>query len=118
MLAPLLRIPKGRRSERTPLLDALNKFRIRRADDGSEDDDGDEDVAHYDGEDEDDEDNGGSQRDGPLLPVFSEFLGISSPVPCLFTVLGSSDGKSTPFNCLRKDTAWYLRGPLWLFPIR
>jgi hypothetical protein len=39
-------------------------------------DDAYDDIAQYDGEDEDDDDNRGGRRDEPLLPVFSEFLGM------------------------------------------
>ncbi|KAF2188253.1 hypothetical protein K469DRAFT_660883 [Zopfia rhizophila CBS 207.26] len=83
MFASLLRHQIGRRSENTPLLAAFNRYRNNRhADDGqhsaSEGDDGyPEDIAQYDGEDEgEDEDENGDhgRRDGPLLPVFSEFL--------------------------------------------
>lgn len=79
MFASLLRTRKDRRSEHTPLLAALQRYRSRNADDehsASEDDDDYDDIARFDGEDEDDGNNGPSRRDGPLLPVFSEFLGM------------------------------------------
>ncbi|KAF2797828.1 hypothetical protein K505DRAFT_234566 [Melanomma pulvis-pyrius CBS 109.77] len=73
MFKTLLGTQKGRRSERTPLLAALHRYRSRNTDDDSASDadhDGPEHVQQYDGEyDEDDDDDG--QRDGPLLPVFS-----------------------------------------------
>lgn len=80
MFASLLggrRAQKGRVSERTPLLEALRKYQTRRADDDGSASEAEEDIAQYDGEDED-EDNVSGRRDGPLLPVFSEFLGIPS----------------------------------------
>ena len=77
MFGSLLRPRKDGRSETTPLLAALTKYRSRHTADehsASERDDYHEDVAQYDGEDEDDEDD--ARRDGPLLPVFSsEVLG-------------------------------------------
>ncbi|KAF2263333.1 hypothetical protein CC78DRAFT_284473 [Lojkania enalia] len=87
MFASLLRRQKGPWSERTPLLAALHRYRNRHHEDDDDDDDDDnnnnnnsaseandeypEDIGQYDGEDEDDDDG---RRDGPLLPVFSEFL--------------------------------------------
>ncbi|KAF2708816.1 hypothetical protein K504DRAFT_491475 [Pleomassaria siparia CBS 279.74] len=79
MFKTLLGNQKGRRSERTPLLAALHRYRSRNTDaddddeehSGSEgDDNGPEEHGQYDGDyDEDDDDD--RQRDEPLLPVFS-----------------------------------------------
>lgn len=100
MFSSLLSSQKGPRSERTPLLATLRRYGSRQTGDPSadEDDDVEEDIAQYDGEDEDDEDNGFHGRDGPLLPVFSEFLGINRAFPCLFTLanLSQIDSPSTP----------------------
>ena len=80
MFKSLLRTThKGRRSETTPLLAALQRYRSRQNDDersASEgEDDYPEDIAQYDGDYEEGEDDDG-RRDGPLLPVFSsEVLG-------------------------------------------
>jgi hypothetical protein len=82
MFKSLLGTQKGHRSERTPLLAALDRYRNRNADgddsasEGGVQDNGPDDMddEHYD-EDDDDDDH----RDGPLLPVFSsEVLGILS----------------------------------------
>ncbi|KAF2866247.1 hypothetical protein BDV95DRAFT_505392 [Massariosphaeria phaeospora] len=74
MFASLLRTRNDRRSETTPLLAALSRYRARRDDeedhaDEADDDDDPEEVAPYDGEDEDEDHHG--RGDGPLLPVFS-----------------------------------------------
>ncbi|KAF2734951.1 hypothetical protein EJ04DRAFT_465661 [Polyplosphaeria fusca] len=82
MFASFLRQqPKARQTERTPLLAALDRYRNRLADDHDDDDavsDEDDDhypaLGQYDGGDEDDDDYHHGRRDGPLLPVFSEFL--------------------------------------------
>lgn len=69
---------KGRRSERTPLLQALQRYQSRESqrDPSASEDDHEDLTARYDGEDEDDEDGILGRRHGPLLPVFSsEFLG-------------------------------------------
>jgi hypothetical protein len=85
MFASFLRSQKGRKSESTPLLAALDRVRSRNTGDNSDDEDDEYDeIGQYDGGDEDDEDNGGDGRDGPLLPVFSEFLGISRSSPGFF----------------------------------
>ncbi|KAH7130447.1 hypothetical protein B0J11DRAFT_252223 [Dendryphion nanum] len=78
MFASLLRTPRARQSERTPLLAALTRFHGR-YDDGEHsasdrDDENNDEVAQYDGEDEDEDNDLRRQQDGPLLPVFSEFL--------------------------------------------
>ncbi|KAF2121378.1 hypothetical protein BDV96DRAFT_484258 [Lophiotrema nucula] len=80
MFASLLSQRKASRSERTPLLAALERYRNRHANQdehsASEDEDDEEyeEVVQYDGEDEDDNNQHRGGRDGPLLPVFSEFL--------------------------------------------
>lgn len=76
MFASLLRTNSGRRSERTPLLAALNRYRNGNDEQHSrsEDDEYDE-IAQYEGEDDDDDNNTGAIRQDHLLPVFGEFLG-------------------------------------------
>jgi len=94
MFASLLQHQSDRpRSERTPLLAAFHRYRARNNADedhsasGADDDDDDrEDVERFDRED-DHPRNRGRGRGGPLLPVFSEFLGMMPlfPIVYLFT---------------------------------
>ncbi|PVI03203.1 hypothetical protein DM02DRAFT_521310 [Periconia macrospinosa] len=84
MFASLLGSRKDPRSETTPLLQAIDRYRRRHQhphaepsvdDEDREDDDADPHFSRYHDPDEDDEDNDGRGGDGPLLPVFSsEFL--------------------------------------------
>lgn len=78
MFASLLRSKKGRPSESTPLLSALNRYQ-------SEPDGDDDDQAWMippdDRDDDDEDEDQDGRRDGPLLPVFaSTFLGMYSLV--------------------------------------
>lgn len=85
MFASLLGSRKDPRSETTPLLQALDRYRRRyhnphgepSVDDEDHDgEDADHQVPGYHDPDDDDEDDDGRGGDGPLLPVFSsEFLG-------------------------------------------
>ncbi|KAF2473826.1 uncharacterized protein BDR25DRAFT_341086 [Lindgomyces ingoldianus] len=80
MFASLLRTQNGPRSERTPLLAAFNLYRNRREahpdnERSVSDDDNDDDyAAQHDGEEDNEDTYGHVRNDGPLLPVFSEFL--------------------------------------------
>ena len=85
MFASLLRRQRGPRgSERSPFFSAFNRARTGADEDYSASDSGDgdnfaDDAEHSAGEEDEDndvEDDDGNQE-GPLLPVFSEFLGIS-----------------------------------------
>ena len=90
MFASFLRSQKGRQSERTPLLAALDRVRSRHAAQHAEEEDDEyDDVGQYDGGDEDDEDNVGGGRDGPLLPVFSEFLGTYGYLLLVYAFISS-----------------------------
>ncbi|CAI6228537.1 unnamed protein product [Periconia digitata] len=83
MFASLLGSRKDPRSETTPLLQALDRYRRRHADpnpdlsvDGDDDDEqGHHQFPRYEDHEDDHEDSDGRRGDGPLLPVFSaEFL--------------------------------------------
>ncbi|KAF2497093.1 hypothetical protein BU16DRAFT_458437 [Lophium mytilinum] len=84
MFASLLRPQQARRasSERSPLIQAFRRAAPRQNADSAveetEDEDDefpqDEDVYEEDAENEDDEEDDDGDRDGPLLPVFSEML--------------------------------------------
>lgn len=85
MFTSLLRRQRGRRgSERSPFFSAFNRARTGADENYSASDSGDgddlaDDAEHSAGEEDEDndaEDDDGNQE-GPLLPVFSEFLGIS-----------------------------------------
>ena len=85
MFASLLRRQRGQKgSERSPFFSAFNRARTGADEDYSASDSGDgdnlaDDAEHSAGEEDEDndvEDDDGNQE-GPLLPVFSEFLGIS-----------------------------------------
>lgn len=99
----LRRQSKGRQPEQTPLLAALNRYRSRNGDAHdeavSDEDDDYTPVAQYDGGDEDENDFGVERRDGPLLPVFSEFLGMCFlPPVCLRKLTDGQSQIACPFT--------------------
>jgi hypothetical protein len=99
MFKSLLGTQQGRRSERTPLLAALDRYRNRNDDSASEGEGEGEDNRRddIDGENYDEDDDDDAQRDGPLLPVFSaEVLGTQSHANCEM---------STPLTLSLRSTA-------------
>lgn len=84
MFASLLQHHKDRRpSDRTPLLASFHKHRNHddhddhsASDEDHHDDEDFDEPAHLDGEDHHDDRESYRRGDGPLLPVFAEFLGM------------------------------------------
>ena len=101
MFKSLLGTQQGRRSERTPLLAALDRYRNRNDDSASEGEgegEGEDNRPDdMDGENYDEDEDDDAQRDEPLLPVFSsEVLGTQSHANCKM---------STPLTLSLRSTA-------------